>query len=133
MKKALVLCLILAIFLVSCSRERPQQTAVVSQIHATADSGGNQIHRVYTDAHKMGQILNAIRTLGQKTTPTVNPDSISGDSLQLTLTRSDGSTLTYRTKCGRYFRRGNGPWKETDSKKLTELDQLIRTLPSDKS
>ncbi len=127
MKKYLVFCLILIIFLVACSQKNPEKAVIVEYITVS----GPSVDACYTNATKMSQILNSIRTLGQKSTATTDPEALPELGWRITLHRSDGSELTYRTKGARYFRQGDQPWQEVDPKKLEELDILLRSLPGD--
>lgn len=104
---------------------------VVSEITVTCEQGGNVTRQIYTSQWKMRQILNCIRTLGQKFTPAVDPDTLSDRTYSITLTHTDGSQRIYQTKADRYIRVSRGPWQQADPEKISELHLLLQGLPGD--
>lgn len=116
-----------------CRRREPvvQNWTVVSQISVTSELGDSLTRQIYNDSDKMRRILNALRQLGQKSTPEVDPDRLPLRSFSITLTHTDGSQQTYCTKGDRYIRQDPGPWQEADPKMVEELNLLLQTLPGD--
>lgn len=132
-KRILAFCLI-ATLCTGCGRRRnpaEEDWPVVSMITVTSHPEGQERHLVYTNQDKMRQILNGLRTLGQKTSPDVNPDDLPLQGHTIAFAYTDGSQRIYQTKGGRYIRRVPGPWQQADPKKVTELDTLLQTLPAD--
>ena len=128
MKKRIVF-IVAAVFLIgSLSRPNPPvRQRVVCRI--TVSSQGQL--KTFTSQGKMQQILNAMRYPAQYTRADIDPDTLSAVSYQIILERTDGSSVTYRTKGERYIRRNQEPWKQTNPQVLTELTTLLRELPTD--
>lgn len=132
-KRIVAFCLI-AMLCGGCGRRRnpaEESWPVVSMITVAAIPEDHQPHRVYTDQGKMRQILNSLRTLGQKTTPEDDPEELPLQGHTITLFYTDGTQKNYHTKGGRYIRLLPGPWQQADSKQVSQLDALLRTLPAD--
>lgn len=104
---------------------------VVTQITTTRNDHGSLTRRIYTDQDKMRQILNGLRSLGQKSAPMIDPGTLLNETYCITLTNSDGSQQIYCTKPDRYFREGIGPWRQVNPERIEELTRLLLTLPSD--
>lgn len=132
MKKCVsIILLALCATISGCRKQTQQTTAVVSQIAVTYEQEGALTQKVYTSSEKMRLILNALRQLGQKTSPSIDPAQATGQSYCITLTRSDGSQQIYRTKADRFILRDPGPWQQADPERIGELNQLLRSLPGD--
>lgn len=104
---------------------------MVSKISVGAIPEDHQPHRVYTNQSKMRQILNSLRTLGQKTTPELDPEELPLQGHTITLFYTNGTQKIYHTKGGRYIRNLPTPWQQADSEKVSQLDALLRSLPAD--
>lgn len=104
---------------------------VVSEIIVTCEDSGEVTRRVYTEPKKLRSILNALRDLGQKFKPDVDPDTLPLRSYCITLNHTDGSQRIYRTKGDRYIRRCREPWQQADPEKVSELNLLLRSLAGD--
>lgn len=132
MKKWLYI-LLAAVLFVGCSEKKPvlPTTAVVSRITVTYQDGNSQIVKNYTSQHKMRQILNKFRLLGQQYNPLINPENLDTTLFQVRLSFSDGSQRLYHTRSDRYIRTDDGPWRQTDAQRLQALNELLRQLPPD--
>lgn len=128
------LCAVLAAaVLAGCAAKSPAPgSAVVSQITVSYTDNGAQILHHYTAQHKMRQILNHIRMLGQKYKPVIDPDTLRTTVFEVQLSFSNGSVRVYHTRSDRYIRTNNGPWEQTDPKRLQALNDLFLQLPPDK-
>lgn len=104
---------------------------VVSEITVTCEHEGEVTRRIYTNQKKMRLILNAIRQLGQKFKPDVDPENLRLRTYCITLTHSDGSQRIYCTKGDRYIRQCREAWQEADPEKVSELNLLLQGLPGD--
>ena len=104
---------------------------VVSQITVTCEHQGTLTRQFYTSEAKMRQILNCLRSLGQKSSPPIDPDTISARTYSITLTHTDGSQRIYQTKADRYIRICRDPWQQADPEKVSELHLLLQGLPGD--
>lgn len=129
--------LILAALLL-CAACRPRITndkgwPVVREITVTCEQGGNVTRQVYTTQWKMREILNCIRSLGQKFTPFTDPDALPGRIYSITLTHTDGSQRIYQTKADCYIRTCRDPWQQADPQKISDLHLLLQSLPGDDS
>lgn len=128
------LCILLAAVIFSgCSVKTTSlpETAVVNQITVTYQDGNSQIVKNYTSQHKMRQILNKFRLLGQQYNPLINPENLDTTLFQVRLSFSDGSQRLYHTRSDRYIRTDDGPWRQTDAQRLQALNELLRQLPPD--
>ena len=119
--------------LCACHQKAPEKApvAVVTEITVTREEQGTVTRQIYTNPEKLRQILTAIRQLGQKFNPSVDPETLPQASFHILLHRSDGSDQIYRTKADRYIRFDHQPWQQTDSESLTHLTELLRHLPGD--
>ena len=132
MKKWLWLVLT-AVLLAGCAEKKPilPQTAVVSKITVTYQENGIDIIKNFSSQHKMRQVLDRVRILGQKYTPLIDPESLDTTLFQVQLSFSDGTQRLYHTRSDRYIRTDNGPWLQTDAQKLQALNELLLRLPPD--
>lgn len=132
-KRIVAICMIMTLCSGCGRRRNPAEESwpVVSMITVAAIPEDYQPHRVYTDQSKMRQILNSLRTLGQKTTPENDPEELPLQGHTITLFYTDGTQKIYRTKGSRYIRILPGPWQQADSKQVSQLDALLRSLPAD--
>ena len=119
---AVVLCL-----MTGCSSPKPETHGIVYRIVVQC---GEQTS-VYTSQEKTTWILNELRQLGQKTLAQIDPDVLTGRSYVITLERTDGKTVVYRTKGERFIRRDDEPWKQMDPKGMDNLVYLLEHLPPD--
>ena len=131
-KKFFLLCMIALL----CTGCRPKDTAdgsfpVVSEITVTCEQGGTLTRQVYTTQWKMRQILNSLRVLGQQSTPSIDPETLTERIYCITLYHTDGSQRIYQTRPDRFIRTERGPWKQADPKKVSELHLLLQHLPGD--
>ena len=127
------ICVILtAVMLAGCAPEKkPAGSGVVSQITVTYQENGTQIVKNYTSQHKMRQVLDRFRLLGQKYSPIIDPDTLRSTVFEVRLSFSDGSQRLYHTRSDRYIRTNDGPWQQTDPLRMQELNDLLLQLPSD--
>ena len=132
MKKQLCI-LFAAAILTGCSAKTTPlpQTAVVDKITVTYQEENTQIVKIYTSQHKMREILNKFRLLGQQYTPIIDPENLDTTVFQVRLSFSDGSRRLYHTRSDRYIRTDDGPWQQTDTQKLQALNELLLRLPPD--
>lgn len=121
-----------AVMLAGCAPEKmPAGSGVVSQITVTYQENGTQIVKNYTSQHKMRQVLDRFRLLGQKYSPIIDPDTLRSTVFEVRLSFSDGSQRLYHTRSDRYIRTNDGPWQQTDPLRMQELNDLLLHLPSD--
>ena len=130
-RKWLALMIVSLLLCTGCSRyDAPQTRNVVTEIRVMDQNSLTQRH--YTDPHKMRQILNSLRQTGQLTTPDTDPDRLPLDHYQIQLHHSDGTQQTWHTKGDRYIRKGTAPWQQADPDLLSQLTDLLRSLPPDR-
>jgi hypothetical protein len=79
----------------------------------------------------MRQILNGLRSLGQKSTPTIDPSQLTARTYSITLTHTDNSQRLYQIKGDRYIRLCRDPWKQVDPERINDLHLLLQNLPGD--
>ena len=133
MKKWLCAILVVAVLVGCTPKSSAPATIVVSSIFVSYPDNGVQIRHRYTTQHKMRQILNHIRLLGQKYTPILDPDTLRSTVFEIRLSFSDGSQRIYHTRSDRYIRTNNGPWQQTDPQRLQALNELLLSLPEDEN
>lgn len=127
---------VLVLFLLLCTgcgraAEKAPSVGVVSEITVTREHRGMVTRQIYTEPHKLQQILNALRQVGQRFTPDTDPETLPLSSFHITLHRTDGIEHIYRTKADRYIRYNRQPWQETDPESLSRLTELLQNLPGD--
>lgn len=82
--------------------------------------------QVYHDAEQMSLILNRLRSLGQRYSPDVDPEVLSGPTVSIRLIYSDGTRLEHQIKPDRYIRTGQSKWQQTDPKQIQSLMLLLK-------
>ncbi len=82
--------------------------------------------RVYQDPEQMSLILNRLRSLGQRYSPDVDPEVLSGPTISIRLIYSDGTRLEHQIKPDRYIRTGQAKWQQTDPKQIQSLMLLLK-------
>ena len=79
----------------------------------------------------MRQILGALRLLGQKETPSIDPEELDAPGYHITLLHTDGSTDIISTKENRFIRFGTLPWKQVSAEGISQLHFLLKNLPAE--
>lgn len=79
----------------------------------------------------MRQILNSLRSVGQKSKPPIDPDKISTRTYSIIMTYTNNTQRLYQLKADRYIRICREPWQQVDPKQVSELHLLLQNLPSD--
>ena len=124
--------LLLTLLLGGCSvKETVSSQRVVTEITVTCQQDGTLSRKIYNDANKMRQILNALRQVGQRFDPDIDPEELPLRSYCILLTHSDGTQRIWRTKGDRYIRQCRGPWQQADPKRISQLELILQSLPSD--
>ena len=113
-----------------CLKKSPS-VRVVEQINVQWMEDGHCMCRVHQTPEKMHLILNKLRTLGQRFSTDVDPDSLETPAVTMTCVYSDGSQRIYQLKPDRFIRTGEAPWQQADPKKVTALRLLLLSLPGD--
>lgn len=104
---------------------------VVDQISVQWVEDGVDVCRVHEDPEKMHLILNKVRTLGQRFSTDVDPETLETPAVTMSLLYSDGSQRMYQIKPDRYVRIGQASWQQADPKRVTALRLLLLSLPGD--
>ena len=104
---------------------------VVEQISVQRDENGTVVCHIYEDPKKMQLILNKVRTLGQRFSLDIDPETLDVPTVTMTLLYSDGTGLQYQIKPDRYVRVGQAPWQQASPKQVTSLRLLLLSLPED--
>ena len=131
-RKILVILLILGILGMSsgCLR-KSSGVRVVKQISVQWLEDDTVVQRVHTNPEKMHLILNRLRTLGQRFSADVDPETMADPGVTVTVAFSDASHRTYHIKPDRYIRIGQAVWQQADPKKVSALRLLLLSLPGD--
>ena len=130
-KRIGILCLAAVLLCTGCRSRQEEDWPVVCQITVTCEQEGSLTRRVYTSEAKMRQILNGLRSLGQKSTPTIDPSQLMARTYSITLTHTDNSQRLYQIKGDRYIRLCRDPWKQVDPERMSDLHLLLQNLPGD--
>ena len=132
MRKIIAVLLTMGI-LASCSGCSRKQVGVrvVEQISVEWTEDGQTFHRIHGEPEKMHLILNRIRTLGQRFSTDVDPETLASPTVMMTVIYSDGAQRLYQIKPDRYIRIGHADWQQADPKKITSLRLLLLSLPGD--
>jgi hypothetical protein len=132
-RRIIVICLAIIFLFTGCHFHSKQEAGwpVVNQITVTCEQNGALTRRVYTTETKMRQILNSLRSLGQKSTPAIDPGTLSVRTYCITLYHTDSSQRLYQIKGDRYIRICRDSWQQVDPEQISELHLLLQNLPSD--
>lgn len=133
MKRWLIL-LAAVLVLLGCSVKRPEVVPKLVQSITVVARHGTQVDRRYfTTDEKMQVLLHHIRSIGIQDTPDIDPETVNGPVIEITLALSDGTFKSYVHKSDRYFREDNGPWKEIAPEKVQGLYQLLMLMEDDQA
>jgi hypothetical protein len=130
-KRIGILCLAAVLLCAGCRPRKKEVWPVVCQITVTCEQQGALTLRVYNTEAKMRQILNCLRNLGQKSTPTIDPSHLAARTYSITLTHTDESQRLYQIKGDRYIRLCRDPWQQVDPERISDLHLLLQNLPAD--
>jgi hypothetical protein len=132
-KRSIAIVLAIVLLLAGCSTRGTLDPGfpVVSHISVICRQDGYTSEKVFTSQEKMRMILNALRTLGQQFSPSVDPEPLSARSYGVTVTMTDGSRRHYQTKGDCFIRTDENPWQQCDPKRLEKLNLLLQQLPGD--
>ena len=118
--------------LLGCVANRPEAVPkFVQSITVVARHGDRVDRRYFTTDEKMQVLLHHIRSIGLRDTPDVDPETVRGAVIEITLSLSDGTFKAYTHKGDRYFREDNGPWKQISPEKVQGLYQLLMLMEAD--
>ena len=118
--------------LLGCGVKQPQAVPkLVQSITVVARHGDQVDRRFFNTDEKMQVLLHHIRAIGLRDTPDVDPETIGGAVIEITLSFSDGTFKAYTHKGDRYFREDNGPWKQIAPEKVQGLYQLLMLMEDD--
>lgn len=131
-RKVLIMLLIIVILGSCCGCLRKNTgVRVVKQISVQWIENGAVVQRVHQRPEKMHLILNKLRTLGQRFSADVDPETLDSPAVTMTVIYSDESQRSYQIKADRYIRFGSAPWQQADPKRVTALRLLLLSLPED--
>ena len=121
-----------AVILLGCvAKHQDAVPNLVQSITVVARHGDQTDRRFFNTDEKMQVLLHHIRSIGIRDTPDVDPETVSGAVIEITLFFSDGSLKAYTHKGDRYFREDNGPWKQIAPEKVQGLYQLLMLMEAD--
>ena len=125
--------ILLVVFLFGCQSKAQDQALcrVVTQVDIVCQSNGETIQRHYTDEDKMRAVLLYLRLLRIGRPPEIDPDAISADIYEITVTLSDGTKKTYTQKAHQYFKKGSEGWLSISPTQAADLYRLIWFYDSD--
>ena len=111
----------------------PTAYRVVWRIEVTYRNTDQVAQRFYEDQEQLQMIMNYLRWIKPYGTPEEDPMTQQGEEIEVQLQYSDGTTKTYRQRCGRYFREGDKPWKKLEPEQARELSRLLGVLDGEAS
>ncbi len=116
-----------------CAKEEPasQPIRIVTEISVTYENGPLQTQRHYTASQKMRTILHYLRFIDLYGKPEEDPESVSGSSIRIELTYSDGKTKTYWQKADQYLLEEGKGWQKIDPKHGVDLSRILGQMESD--
>ncbi len=133
MKKR-IFCLLLCFLLTGCSHQ-PERRGIASQIvkeiTVSCQNGSRTVCRYYNTDEKMQRLLLYIRQLSPLFAADSDPEQLSGRTICITMTCSDGSRHIYRQKGDRYFQKGTGPWQKIGPGNTGRLWRIVLQTASD--
>lgn len=127
MKRVFAVLILCSFLLCGCGEDL--QIRVVDEITVTQEQTPGML--LYSDPYKMQRILNSLRQLGQRYRPDMDPGTIAGSAVCITLHFSDGSSHRYSLKADRYIQEEPYSWQQTDPRQLQRLYFLLKALPGD--
>lgn len=131
-KKKLAVVLCFMILLSGCDRKTPEIAhSVVSHADVICNHSGKSYTMTYRHPKKLEAILNYLRCLRYKGRPETSPEQLAGDSYEIRLSMSDGSTRTHRLQDYAYLRRNGGEWEKIDPMQGRSLMLLLKLMPED--
>lgn len=104
---------------------------VIEQISAQWEEGGTTVCHTYDEPEKMQLILNKVRTLGQRFSSDIDPETLNVPTVTMIFSYSDGRQQQYQIKPDRYVRIGDASWQQASPKNVTSLRLLLMSLPED--
>ncbi len=136
MKKAVHFAAVLLILaLTGCDRQaapaEPESFRVVTGIAVTYENGPLQARRYYSESEKMRVILHYLRWIDPYGQPEVDPETVSGSSIRIELTYSDGKRKTYLQKADRYLLEEGKSWKKINPEYALDLSRMLGMMDSD--
>ena len=121
-----------ALVLLGCAVKRQDvPPKLVQSITVVARHGDRVDRRFFNTDEKMQVLLHHIRAIGIRDTPDIDPETLGGPVIEITLSFSDGTFKAYTHKGDRYFREDNGPWKQIAPEKVQGLYQLLMLMDAD--
>lgn len=121
-----------ALVLLGCAVKRQDAPPkLVQSITVVARHGDRVDRRFFNTDEKMQVLLHHIRAIGIRDTPDIDPETLGGPVIEITLSFSDGTFKAYTHKGDRYFREDNGPWKQIAPEKVQGLYQLLMLMDAD--
>ncbi len=82
--------------------------------------------QIYREPEQMSRILNKLRTLGQRYAPELDPDTLNGATVTISILHSDGSRQQYELKADRYIRQDRKKWQQADPKRIQALMLMLK-------
>ncbi len=135
MRKVRILLILLAITAScwGCGRQvqTPQAARIVTAISVTYENGPIHTQRHYTASDKMRTILHYLRFIDCHGKPEEDPETVTGSSIRIELTYSDGKTKTYWQKADQYLLEEGKDWQKIDPKHGLDLSRILGQMESD--
>lgn len=124
------------LWLCGCSRLEPASPSVpacrvVTGIDIRFEDGPIRVHRSYTTAEKMQQVLNYLRLIDPYGPPEEDPETSRGSSFRIAVAYSDGCEKIYLQKSERFMKVDDGQWKKIDPRRAQNLSRILGQMESD--
>lgn len=104
---------------------------LVTEIIITCQTDTETVERRYTSQAKMRSVLLYIRSVRSPFDAPQQPQEGEGKRVCITTVCADQTKKEYWQVGERYFKEGDGNWRQIDSEKGAYLWTIIKLLPSD--
>lgn len=128
---AFFLCILSGCSKINSAENNSALYRVVDRIDISSYHEGTLEQFSYSTPQKMESILFYLRQLDYQGKAHTDPERICGDSYQITVIVSDGTTRNYRQRANRYLSRDHHPWECIDPKQAEILYPLLQSMSSD--
>ncbi|MGN0479048.1 MAG: hypothetical protein ACI4GO_06415 [Hominenteromicrobium sp.] len=107
------------------------EAAEVERVTVVSMPESAEHERTYTSPGKIQEIVSYLNGLTLRTDFPEDPDAYCGMAYKLTLTMADGTEREFTHFANMFLREGDGGWLRMTYEEASELDNIIRRIPSD--
>lgn len=129
-RKILLICLVF-LTLTACTRRSETPLRVVTRVDVVCDRGYQVWRRQYKSPEKMEMVLDYLRLQDSLGTVQTDPERLQGDTMQIEVWLSDGTSRIYYQKSQQYLSKQLHAWVAIDSQRAAQFSELLRRTPAD--